>query len=168
MISTFSHATAKRINWTAIKDSSIGTSVRGGDATGITRMADSPVAAREVQASDLERVFATMRSEFKSALSGLRRLMNIILLLAGLSLAAAIAGTIIAGTLRAIFGGMALSTVGVVALIDLLRRVARLGREQAMLELIPAKYELALSIAETSEDRRKVLNSLMKEMDSLH
>jgi hypothetical protein len=161
MMLTFSHATVKRINWTAIKDSSIGMSVRGGGAT-------AGGAAREVQAADLERVFATMRSEFKSALSGLRRLMNIILLLAGVSLAAAIAGTIIAGTLRAIVSGMALSTVGVVALIDLFRRVARLGREQAMLELIPAKYELALNIAETPEDRRKVLNSLMKEMDSLH
>jgi hypothetical protein len=48
-------------------------------------------------------------------------------------------------------------------LFGFLERAWRLTKDQAILELIPARYELALQLSLTREQYSKVLNQFMQE-----
>lgn len=147
---------ARQVNWNAIQDSTVGIADQGLEAAppdGVT-------------VEQTRRVFDTARREFKKALEGLRRLTRILLAVAGLLAVVAIAGAFIS-TIQRSFAGGAVSTVGVVALLGLFAKIHSLGRDQAMLELLPVRYEMALELASTPEDRRKILDNFLRETTSL-
>lgn len=147
----------KQVNWNAIQDSTVGIADRS-----LEEVSTSAVSSDQVR-----RVFSTARREFGKALDSLRRLMRILLVIVGLSAVVAIAGVLVATVWKSLTSGVVLSTVGVASLLGFFGRVYQLGRDQAMLELLPMRYEMALEMASTPEDRRKVLDDFLRETTSL-
>ena len=64
-------------------------------------------------------------------------------------------------------GAHAFASTGSAALLGLFASVRSIGRDQAMLEVLPTRYELALQFATTAEDRRKILERFLDETASL-
>lgn len=148
---------AKQVDWNAIQDSTVGISDRSQEAAG----------ASDVTPDQTRRVFSAARREFSKALDSLRRLMRILLAVVGISAVVAIAGVLVATVWDSLVSGVALSTVGVASLLGFFGKIYQLGRDQAMLELLPVRYEMALEMASTPEDRRKILDDFLRETTSL-
>lgn len=158
---TLSSHTQKKINWQRIEDSAIGISMRGGEPDRVNTTG-GPSAATDVMP-----IFATARQEFQRALTSLRFTTHVFVLVAGLSAAACIGGVVVAAAWKQIIGGSIFTGAGTAALLALFAKIQAIGRDQAMLELVPTKYELALQFAVTPEDRRTVLNRFLEEVSSL-
>ena len=77
------------------------------------------------------------------------------------SLAATIAGAAFAMVNP--WMGSAVSVAGIGSMFGILTRMWRLAKDQAMLELIPARYELALQLAASPEQFSAILNEFMRE-----
>ncbi len=115
----------------------------------------------------ISRTFAVARTEFAKALVSLKRIVHLFVSLVGASLALTVAGIILATAYDHIYGGTVLSTASVIAEIDLFRRITALSRDEAMLELLPARYEIALQMATTQADRKKILDLFLAETSSM-
>ena len=152
-----SPSASKLINWQVIEDSTAGTGQRSGSLI------------QEPQALDegITKTFAMARQEFSRALQSVRHLTSVFLWLAGGSAVVCIGGLILVAAYRQIVSGVIFTASGTTALMVLFTKIYTLGRDQAMLELIPTKYELALRIAESPRDRKKVLDEFLKETSSL-
>lgn len=148
---------ARQVDWNAIQDSTVGMADRSLEAA----------ASDGVTPEQSRRVFDTARREFDKALDSLRRLMRVLLAIVGVSAVVAIAGVLVATVYQSLVGGVALSTVGVASLLGFFTKVYQLGRDQAMLELLPVRYEMALQLAATPEDRRRILDDFLRETTSL-
>lgn len=155
---------SKRINWQLIDDSAVGLAMRGGEEA--QRDADaarlSPQAPEEVT-----RVFETARREFQRTLRTLALIVRVLMLIAGLSAAASIGGLVVATVGRQLLGGAIFTGAGTASLLTLFTAIRAIGRDQAMLELLPMRYELALQLATTATDRRKILARFLDETASL-
>jgi hypothetical protein len=152
-----SSSASKLIDWQAIEDSAAGTGARSVDFN----------VASETVDTGITKTFAMARTEFSRALQGVRRLMTVFLWLAGGAAAVCIAGLIMVAAYRQIVSGVVFTASGTSALMLLFTKVYSLGRDQAMLELIPTKYELAIQFATTPKDRKAVLDQFLKETSSL-
>ena|ERR1700682_1687720 len=151
---TLSKTTQKKIHWQRIEDSAIGLSIRGQETA-----PSGP--------ADVAPIFATARQEFQQALASLNFMVRTLVIVAGVSAAVSLGGVIFAAVARQIFGGAVFTGAGTAAMLALFARIHSIGRDQAMLALIPTKYELALQFAATPEDRRKLLDRFLDEVSSL-
>jgi hypothetical protein len=151
---TLSKTTQKKIHWQRIEDSAIGLSTRGQEA-----LPSGP--------ADVAPIFATARQEFQQALASLNFMVRALVIVAGVSTAVCLGGVIFAAVSRQIFGSVVFTGAGTASLLVLFAKIHSIGRDQAMLALIPTKYELALQFATTQEDRRKLLDRFMDEVSSL-
>jgi hypothetical protein len=66
-------------------------------------------------------------------------------------------GVVVAAAWKQVFGGAIFTGAGTAALLGLFAKIQAIGRDQAMLVLVPTKYELALQFATTPEDRKIIL-----------
>lgn len=57
--------------------------------------------------------------------------------------------------------GAATAGASILATLGLGQRIWRMARDQMMLELIPARYELAFSLSETPEQRRQLIRQFI-------
>lgn len=151
---TLSNMTQKKVQWQRIEDSAVGLSARGGD---------SPLSAP----ADVAPIFATARQEFQRALASLDLMVRALVIVAGVSAAVCLGGVILAAVARQIWGGAVFTGAGTACLLALFTHIRAIGRDQALLTLIPTKYELALQFAVTPEDRRRLLDRFLDEVSSL-
>jgi len=149
-----SRATIKKIQWQRIEDSAIGLTARG-------------EVSKPPSQTDVAPIFATARQEFQRALASLDLMVKALVVVAGVSVAVCIAGVIVAATAGQLWGGVAFTGVGSASLFTVFNRIHAIGKDQALLTLIPTKYELALQFAATPADRRKVLDQFLNEVSSL-
>ncbi len=166
MTCRLSRLAAGKVNWKRIHDSTIGLRSRRGETSSETEGGREIGNVPDEQRRRLERVFKTARSEFDLALSVLRRVTYWMIGFLFAGFAVGVVGGIVAA-LGEYYGGGALSVSGLVGVTALGREVWRLGRDQAMLALIPAKYELALELARTQRQYDLVLERFLEETDSL-
>ena len=102
---------------------------------------------------------------FQRALDPLRIQVRVVSALVLLSLALAISGAVLAQA--NLWRGSTLSLTGIGSLLGFLSTALRLSRDQALLELIPAKYELAFELSKSPRQLNRVLAEFLKEMSAL-
>jgi hypothetical protein len=103
------------------------------------------------------------RNEFNKALSSQRVILRIVIGGVSLAIACAVAG----GALLQITPlASVISIASIGALIALLIKLYNLARDQAMLELIPARYELAIALCQTRADANKLMGEFLAETSS--
>ena len=105
-----------------------------------------------------------VRQEYANAISGLRNLMRWIVTLVLVAVAVSVAG----GALLQVtpYAGL-ISLAGIAGLFGLLVKAWQLARDQAMLELIPARYAVAIETCGTQEDARKLIGVFLAETSTL-
>lgn len=158
-----SSLTARRIDWQRIDD----TTRAALDHLGKSRSAVAgSVAADPVFDPHLVReAFGSMKREFQSVLRPLQLQMRFVSGLIFVSLAVTISGAAL--TKVSLWRGSVLSLAGVGAMFGFLTRAWQLAKDQAMLELIPSRYELALQLAASPEQFAAILNEFLRESNSL-
>ena len=109
--------------------------------------------------------FASAKREFRTVLKPLRTQINLASGLVIVSIAATIAGAAFAMVNR--WAGSALSIAGIGSMFGILTRMWQLAKDQAMLELIPSRYELALQLASSPEQFSTILNEFLRESTSI-
>jgi len=134
---------------------------------GGTRSSDDPSGSEKLSAEDRDRLrkaLALVQGEFSKAISSLKRLMYWITILVIISIAIAISG----GVLLQItpFGGL-ISVASVGTLAALLIKMWNLARSQAMLEILPSRYELAISFCQTKKDVQELIAQFLSETTSI-
>ena len=150
----------KRVDWNRVLEAAAGV------VTGrVAAAADTDESVRKTvpSAENVRAAFRIARKEFQTASAALRGVTTLMLILTGVSASVAIAGVVLTSALQSLVTGVAISTVGVSAMFLFFLRVYRLGRDQALFEFIPAKYELALSLAQTPEQYSRILDSFLEE-----
>lgn len=161
---SLSGAASRQLQWEKIADAiRISLNQIGGDrGTASTKGADLELGAD--QRAVVERAFELARQEFRRVLEHQRRMMQFVTYILLGSIALSIAG---ATLLRLTPWGGAVSIASLAALLGLLYKGWQLTRDQAMLELIPARYELAMQIATSKRQAEAILNAFLKETSSL-
>ena len=156
-----SGATQKKINWQRIEDSAIGIVKRGKESeeAGAAGAAPPPI--------DVAPIFATARQEFQRALASLEFMTRMLVIVVGISVVASLAGVVLAAVWKQVLGGAAFTGAGTAALVALFLKIHAIGRDQAMLALVPTKYELALQFATSAQDRKAILARFLDEVSSL-
>lgn len=155
-----SSSTRAKIDWQRMEASTAGFVTRSSTSS-------ESAAAATASAPDPGPVFAMARKEFQRVLSSLNLLVRTLTILAGLSVVVCIVGVVVAGVAKQMLSGAALTVTGTGALIGLFNKIHAIGRDQAMLELIPVKYELALQLATAPEAKAKLLDNYLQEVGSL-
>jgi hypothetical protein len=155
-----SSTTAHRIDWQVIEDVfglTAGQERRA--ASGAT--ANEPLSAED--RDDARRAFAVAQQEFGKTLVWLRTTMRLSLAAIILAVAVGVAG----GALIQISPWASLISIASIgSLFGLLPKAFGLARDQAMLELIPARYTLALELCATKQDLQKLLTRFLDETSS--
>lgn len=152
----------RRIDWQKISDTTraaldfVGHS-RAGHAQTADATAFNPEVVREA--------FASVKREFRTVLKPLRTQMKLASGLVIISIAATIAGAAFAMVNP--WAGSALSIAGMGSMLGILTRMWQLAKDQAMLELIPSRYELALQLATSPEQFSTILNEFLRESTSI-
>ena len=140
---------SRQIDWEAINRATIG--------LGATR-AIGDTSAVPVDPARIQAAFETLKTEFTKAAGPLRRSMAIVVpLMLGAFGLAVVAGFV----LPLIPWGAATAGAGAIATLGLGQRIWRMGKDQMMLELIPARYELAFRLSETAEQRRQLIKQFI-------
>jgi hypothetical protein len=159
-----SGAASQQLDWKRLADPiRIALTQLGGDR-GRATADDADAAIGVEQRAVLERAFAMARAEFRRVLEHQRNAMKFVTILLLVTLALAVASTTL---LRMTPWGSTVSIASLVGLVGLLYKAWQLTRDQAMLELIPARYELAMGIATSKRQVEQVLNAFLKETSSL-
>jgi hypothetical protein len=114
----------------------------------------------------IDRVFQRAREEFDKTLQALRTLTQRLLLVAGGATVLAVGGAVGVAFANMLAGG-AVATGGLMGLLAVFKRIYHLGRDQAVLELLPMRYEMALAMASNDRDRQVVLKRFLDEMQAL-
>ena len=112
----------------------------------------------------LRSAFDAAEQAFHVVLRPLRNLMRLITVLLIVSIAVTIAGAALMTLTR--WAG-ALSVGGLISMFGLLTKAWSLARDQAMLELIPARYELALQVCASKKQAAAIVNAFLKETNSV-
>lgn len=157
--------TARRIDWGPLADQ---VSLAMGEVAATRGRApadvDSPEDAVERNSELVARAFESVNARFKEVISPLRRTMHLVQGLLLLSMAGAVAGGAIA--MISPWPGIGLSAAALASMFGLLVQSWLLARDQAMLELIPDRYQLALQLL-PAKDHAKLLKIFMQETSSL-
>lgn len=157
---TLSKKTAGSINWRAISQ------VLDEQGLGANRGTEEPTVQSSDSVDYAERVAKACEApkrEFAARAAVLKRQVQLALWILFPALAIAIvAGVMLA--VKAPIGGGLLSTGGLAALFGFMTRTWRLGRDQLILELFPARYEMLLGLCHTAQQYDLALNALMAEM----
>lgn len=154
---SLSGAARGRVNWQRINDVTAGQRPRS-TAEGEARQAD-PERVREI--------FKVAKAEFQVALISLRNLIRVTTWLVVLFGAVAIIGLLLILMFNLKVPGAVTSGVSLGTLIGLVFKMWQLGRDQAMLELIPSRYEIGLSLATSPAQFSKILDQFLAETESL-
>ena len=147
--------TEQRINWRKIDDTTRALL----DEVGGQRSAET--SEPEIDPQLIRDAFASVKLEFERVLGPLRRRMYLVSGIILLSIAVAIAGAALA--MVSPWRGSALCIAGIGSLLGFLSRGWQLSKDQAMLELIPSRYELALQLCLSREQYRDILSRFMEE-----
>jgi hypothetical protein len=124
-----------------------------------------PVPLTPADRRRVREAFERFRDEFQRVLGPLqkrnRRLMGLVVL--------AVVATFIGAVLAFFFpyGGVAIEIASLGSLVALLRTVWQLERDQAMLSVLPARYELAINLCNSRDDMRALLRLMLEESSSL-
>lgn len=156
-----SSSTASRVDWYKIADAI--------SAEGLARdrsVETSSPAANALPADypdRVERVFKQMKTEFEVALTPLRKQLNVTLwvMLPALGVST-VAGAVMIGTNMQIAGGV-VTAASVGALFALIVRSWHLGKDQAILELIPQSYETLFALCSSPDQFQVVFDALLEE-----
>jgi hypothetical protein len=159
---SLSSETSRKIDWQTIEDVV-------GVVAGLQRKAPADTATPEerLSAEDREaarRAFVVVREEFAKTTGWLRITMR----WAMVGIIAAVAIAVIGGVLIQVspWAGL-LSIASISSLFALLPKTFALARDQAMLELIPGRYALALELCTTKSDVQKLLTRFLDETSSM-
>jgi hypothetical protein len=146
---SLSPSTSHQIDWQAINRATIG--------LGTSRSTDGD-GNGSVDPVRIQTAFATLKTEFTKAAAPLRRSMAIIVPLMLLAFGVAVAAGFV---LPLIPWGAVTAGASILATLGLGQRIWRMARDQMMLELIPARYELAFGLSETAEQRRQLIRQFI-------
>jgi hypothetical protein len=161
-----SSSTIRKVDWGALTDQvnlALGeiAATRGRAAPAD---ADSPENAVERSSEVVAKAFESANARFKEVLGPLRQTMRLVQGLLLLSMASAVVGGAVA--MISPWPGIGLSVVALTSMFGLLVQSWLLARDQAMLELIPDRYQLALQLL-PAKDHAKLLNVFLQETSSL-
>jgi hypothetical protein len=109
----------------------------------------------------VRRAFDQAKGEFQKVLAPMKRGLQLAFGMVIASLALAISG--VALSFLNPWGGGFLSLAGLGTMVGFFRRAWELNRDQAMLELVPARYELALNLSTSSQEYERILREFLKE-----
>jgi hypothetical protein len=154
--------TVRRIDWQKIGDTTRAALDFAGGSRGVR--AESP-ATPPFDPHVIREAFASVKREFRTVLKPLRTQMKLASGLVILSLAATITGAAFAVVHP--WMGSAVSVAGIGSMFGFLTRMWQLAKDQAMLELIPTRYELALQLATSPDQFSDILNEFMRESTSI-
>lgn len=110
----------------------------------------------------VEKAFRALKGEFRRVLGPLRKQIIVSSTFILLSLAATISGAALL-SIKPLSGGI-VSIAGIGAMFPLLSRTWRLARDQAILELLPAKYEAILQLCKSQDQYNDALSRMMEEL----
>jgi len=150
-----SSSARSRIDWSRINDATLGARARG------------DTDAADADPKKIHQVFTVAKQEFQVALASLRRLVALMSWLVGLAAAVAVAGLVLFAVFDARVPGAVTCGVSLTSLVALVVKMWQLGRDQAMLELIPTRYEIALSFATSNTQLSEILTKFLTETESL-
>jgi len=158
---SLSNQTSRNIDWQTIEDVV-------GVVSGLQRKAptdaglDEHLSAEEREAA--RRAFVVVREEFAKAIGWIRTTMRWSIV----GIVAAVAVAVICGVLVQVSpwaGLISIASIG--SLFALLPKAFALARDQAMLELMPGRYALALELCSTRSDVQKLLTRFLDETSSM-
>ena len=160
-ISSITNETSRNIDWQTIEDVV-------GVALGLQRKAPAiPELSEPLSAADREaarRAFVVVRDEFAKTISWLRTTIRWSIV----GIAAAVAIAVIGGALLQISPWASIiSFASIGSLFALVPKAFALARDEAMLELIPGRYALALELCSTKGDVQKLLTRFLDETSSM-
>ncbi len=158
-IYSLSSDTRHRVNWQLINDT---LGMLAGTRRGTT--ADQPLALSAADRKRLRQAFELVRNEFATTLAGLKIMTRLILAGIVIALAVAIGG----GALMQISPWASIIPIASVGtLAGLLAKMYQLARDQVLLELVPARYELAMEFCRTQADAQDLMAKFLLETTSL-
>jgi len=148
------------LNWKLIND----TMRFALDEVGASRSGHPSPADRQqhIDPEVVERAFKALKSEFRRVLGPLRKQIIVSSTLILLSLAVTIGAAALI-SIKPMSAGI-VSAAGIGAMIPLVGRTWRLARDQAILELLPAKYEALLQLCRSQEQYSEALRRMMDEL----
>jgi hypothetical protein len=160
-VPVLSKSASRLLNWKLIND----TMRFALDEVGVTR-SGHPGASTDghehIDSEVVEKAFKALKSEFLRVLGPLRKQIIVSSTLILLSLAVTIAAAALI-SIRPMSAGI-VSAAGIGAMIPLVGRTWRLARDQAILELLPAKYEALLQLCRSQEQYSEALRRMMDEL----
>lgn len=159
-----SSATARKVSWTDVEDSIGSLSLLARSSASAERSAadDSPLTKAE--RDRIRQAFQKTQGEFEKTLHWLRSTMRLVV------------GSILVVCGASVAGGALLqvspwygviSIAGITGLFLLLRKAWALARDQAMLELLPKRYDLAVELCHTRGDLEAIVDRFLSESASL-
>jgi hypothetical protein len=163
---SFSHRkTSALIDWDRLDALTVGFTDRG------TRAASAPEEssiASEEKRRQLATLFEAFQNQCGSALKELRRSTRICVGVIALAAVASVAGSAVLAFIHAqkLLGG-ALSVGGLGTLVAVLARALALARDEAMLQLLPTRYQLAFALAATPKQYEAAYRAFLAETSSL-
>lgn len=163
MLSTknvLSKSTVSKIDWNAIHGSAIGIRSRSAEIK-------NPVApsSQEIQA-----VFEKAQTIFSESVASLEHMTKTMYWIVGGTIAVVVAAIIIGQFVdkvfeRALTTGFSLA--GVIVLLAVAYRLINAHRDIVILKLAPTKYAMAIQLASTEEQKNKLFDGFMKDLESL-
>lgn len=154
-----SSSTRAKVNWLIINDT---LGMLAGTLRGTT--ADQTLALSAADRKRLREGFELVRNEFAKTLAGLKVMTRLILGAIVIALAVAIGG----GALLQISPWASIIPIASVGtLVGLLAKMYQLARDQVLLELVPARYELAMEFCQTRADAQNLMAKFLAETTSL-
>jgi ligand-binding sensor domain-containing protein len=158
-----SKLSSRQVNWERLTNDIRLTSAELGRTKG--KREEAKAGVLPVPLADIEKAFQVFKDEFVKASTGARRMLMIFIGVLLLVLASAFVGVLLFPTTE--WGGGILAAVGIAGLLGTVHQVYQLSRDVLMLDLIPAKYELALSLASSHDHYQTILDNLLAELHSL-
>jgi hypothetical protein len=167
METRLSLTTSARVDWALVGDGA--RLLLGEIDTDRGRAASAESTARAGVAVDqaiVQRAFEQARQEFARVLAPTKRSIQWAFVIVVVALALTVSGGALS-FLGPWWRGGLLSLAGLGTMLGYLRRAWLLTRDQLLLELVPARYELALTLATSPTQYAQILREFLKETDSL-
>jgi hypothetical protein len=156
-----SKSASRLLNWKLINDTMrFALDEVGSDRSGHTEPA--PNVKESIDHELVAKAFQALKGEFRRVLGPLRKQIIVSSTFILLSLAATISGAALL-SIKPLSGGI-VSIAGIGAMFPLLSRTWRLARDQAILELLPAKYEAILQLCRSQDQYNEALSRMMEEL----
>ena len=149
-----SKTTKGKINWKRIQDSTVGLTHRGEDFS-------------DASSERVQRVFAMMKSEFDRALVDLKNMIRNYIMVTGGMITMAIALLIWTAVVQNVMAGAVVGGGSITCLTGIFYKIYTLGRDQAMLQTVPARYQLVLELAPDNKTLGQLLVRFLDETSSV-